>query len=436
MTDQALIDNLVRTASTFPAGSPQRSKILALLKQARPVRMTIKALPGGEWQIEGPLGPTRPLRSKRHLYVEVDRLLKVKKDLIVVGPKGSLGPYSSATGDAGPYAVLDVRGDVLKEGDDPRRLWQSAFMKITTDGTLPTAVAVRDHVIKTAYHSPPEARARLLPLAKRLVDLTAAEGDKWKKMPDGWTDESRKEFWNSLVGDVKHKVTKCIKEMKGKVDDAGAFCAALADRVEGPEWRKHAFISVPEPGDQIVGMEFDGTTPEFWFRSRKQVRLASLSGKHAAIVQSIDSLPQVGDVIRSVEATFDGNVQLTFRSGQTAFIHIDGKEAALLAEIGQGAQTSDQDPNDAFIDAASHIASDEDKMAEMIFDACLEAMSASDIEPTLRSDWPEIPAGNRSASCGCGGNCGGSCSCAQDEVIQFSVDNPDLAGAVLSPLNG
>lgn len=69
-------------------------------------------------------------------------------------------------------------------------------------------------------------------------EVTAAEGDKWLKMPPGWTEESRKKMWASLVGDVKHKVTKCIKKMGGKVDDPGAFCAALADRVEGKEWRE------------------------------------------------------------------------------------------------------------------------------------------------------------------------------------------------------
>jgi hypothetical protein len=67
--------------------------------------------------------------------------------------------------------------------------------------------------------------------------LLAGEGDKWQKMPKGWTSESREKFWKTLTGDVKHKVTKCIKQMDGKVDDAGAFCASLADRVEGTEWR-------------------------------------------------------------------------------------------------------------------------------------------------------------------------------------------------------
>lgn len=60
---------------------------------------------------------------------------------------------------------------------------------------------------------------------------------KWESKPKGWTDESRKKFWNSLTGGVKHKVTKCMKQMEGKVDDPGAFCASLADRVEGKGWR-------------------------------------------------------------------------------------------------------------------------------------------------------------------------------------------------------
>ena len=67
--------------------------------------------------------------------------------------------------------------------------------------------------------------------------------DKWKKMPKGWTSESRKKFWDSLTGDVKHKVTKCIERMDGKVDDPGAFCAALSDRVD-PGWRsRKAFVA-------------------------------------------------------------------------------------------------------------------------------------------------------------------------------------------------
>jgi hypothetical protein len=66
-------------------------------------------------------------------------------------------------------------------------------------------------------------------------------GHKWKgPLPKGWTDASRKKFWDSLTsGAPKHKVTQCIKRMEGKVSDPGAFCASLADRVI-PGWRAEA----------------------------------------------------------------------------------------------------------------------------------------------------------------------------------------------------
>jgi hypothetical protein len=59
----------------------------------------------------------------------------------------------------------------------------------------------------------------------------------WENLPKGWTEDSVKDFWNSLTGDNKHKVTKCISEMEGNVDDPGAFCASLADQVK-PGWRE------------------------------------------------------------------------------------------------------------------------------------------------------------------------------------------------------
>jgi hypothetical protein len=55
---------------------------------------------------------------------------------------------------------------------------------------------------------------------------TAAE---WRTLPTGWTDESRKAFWDSIGGSV----TKCMEKIAGHVDDPGAFCAALKDRIEG-----------------------------------------------------------------------------------------------------------------------------------------------------------------------------------------------------------
>jgi hypothetical protein len=77
---------------------------------------------------------------------------------------------------------------------------------------------------------------------------------KWGKLPKGWTDESVKKFWGSLTGEVKHKVTKCIKKMKDSdIDDPGAFCASLCDKIEGPGWRskKAAKKTFPQARKEI-----------------------------------------------------------------------------------------------------------------------------------------------------------------------------------------
>ena len=68
--------------------------------------------------------------------------------------------------------------------------------------------------------------------------LAKKKGKKWKKLPKGWDTKSRKKYYQSLVGDTEHPVTKCMDKMKGKMDDPGAFCAALKDREEGKDWRK------------------------------------------------------------------------------------------------------------------------------------------------------------------------------------------------------
>ena len=70
---------------------------------------------------------------------------------------------------------------------------------------------------------------------KGLVAESAAleeiEADKWNDLPKGWTQESLKKFWGSLTGDRKHKITACMKKMRGKVDDPGAFCGGLASKI-------------------------------------------------------------------------------------------------------------------------------------------------------------------------------------------------------------
>ena len=63
---------------------------------------------------------------------------------------------------------------------------------------------IRTAFIRLAAENP-DIRGTVVPLTR--------QADKWQSMPKGWTDDSRKKFWETLTGDNKHKVTKCIKEM-------------------------------------------------------------------------------------------------------------------------------------------------------------------------------------------------------------------------------
>lgn len=75
------------------------------------------------------------------------------------------------------------------------------------------------------------------PKYRKMVASMLRSADRWETMPNGWDSKSRDKFWDSLTGQApKHKVTACINKMEGKVDDPGAFCASLADRVD-PGWR-------------------------------------------------------------------------------------------------------------------------------------------------------------------------------------------------------
>jgi uncharacterized protein (DUF2126 family) len=69
-------------------------------------------------------------------------------------------------------------------------------------------------------------------------ELRASRTAAWDKLPKGWTQDSLKKMWGTLTkGSSKHKVTACIKKMDGKVTNPGAFCASLADKIEGKGWR-------------------------------------------------------------------------------------------------------------------------------------------------------------------------------------------------------
>lgn len=75
------------------------------------------------------------------------------------------------------------------------------------------------------------------PSSFRVASRVAKE---WKNLPKGWTQDSVKKFWDSLTSRApKHPVSRCIREMDGKVSNPGAFCGGLADQ-EIPGWREEA----------------------------------------------------------------------------------------------------------------------------------------------------------------------------------------------------
>lgn len=110
-------------------------------------------------------------------------------------------------------------------------------------------MSLRSKLIRLA-HTHPEFRDDLLPLLKSAdqnapgywyglepkkpgITEPALEPKQaaWENLPDGWTQESVQSMWDTMTGDVKHKITKCMEKMDGKVDDTGAFCGSLASQV-------------------------------------------------------------------------------------------------------------------------------------------------------------------------------------------------------------
>jgi hypothetical protein len=137
-----------------------------------------------------------------------------------------------------PQATKRVGDETVILHFKPQALWVETKSKRSSSAPRSMWVDIRD----VAHDSEKWAKEELPKLVKHFADVkmasTSMSAAKWEGMPKGWTDESRKKFWNSLTsGAPKHKVSQCIKKMDGKVTNAGAFCASLADRVIGKEWR-------------------------------------------------------------------------------------------------------------------------------------------------------------------------------------------------------
>jgi len=127
-----------------------------------------------------------------------------------------------AAADYTPRDLKEWTQKIKKAVTELRKNWHSSGLKKASLGT---------HVCEMTGLEPWQVRAVL----DRVRSRTALG---WKDLPRGWTMESVKSYWATLTGDAKHKVTKCMKDMAGKVTDPAAFCASLRDMIEGTTyWR-------------------------------------------------------------------------------------------------------------------------------------------------------------------------------------------------------
>lgn len=152
----------------WQASQPKRAKARKRTS-GRPVAARIRLTDAG-YEVEGPMGATRALPSKRALVVEVDRLLRAKPNLIVIGDQGSLGPNTPAVrGSAPEYAIKNLQGSNVAEGDDPRALWGRKFGLVIGAAPMgnPGPLAIGDRV----------KRSRNSIFAHHLMHKEGAESD-------------------------------------------------------------------------------------------------------------------------------------------------------------------------------------------------------------------------------------------------------------------
>jgi hypothetical protein len=122
------------------------------------------------------------------------------------------------------------------------QMWEQARTHLKQD-IARTMTPTKKALLRLASENPEFGKSLVAELRKEDLGKSATDkqADKWKTKPKGWTDESRKKFWDSLTSAApKHKVSECIKRMnKHMGGNAGPFCASLADRVI-PGWREEA----------------------------------------------------------------------------------------------------------------------------------------------------------------------------------------------------
>ncbi len=62
---------------------------------------------------------------------------------------------------------------------------------------------------------------------------SAHTAEEWKNLPEGWTDNSRRKFWESIGGSL----SKCMAKVEGHVSDPVAFATALKNHIEAIGWK-------------------------------------------------------------------------------------------------------------------------------------------------------------------------------------------------------
>ncbi|MHA1827439.1 MAG: hypothetical protein ACTSX6_02195 [Candidatus Heimdallarchaeaceae archaeon] len=85
-----------------------------------------------------------------------------------------------------------------------------------------------------------------------LQHLLEAEG--WKELPKGWKQSSLKKFSKSLTGKKatqKGFFDKCVKRMKGKLDNPEAFCASIKDERHGSTYWRGKGKSAQQAGKDV-----------------------------------------------------------------------------------------------------------------------------------------------------------------------------------------
>ncbi len=117
-----------------------------------------------------------------------------------------------------------------------------------------------------------------------------------------FADDSQQKMWETLTGDVKHKVTACIAKMEGNVEDAGAICAAMTDKFE-PGWREkpkeHSDFSEDTPDADRERQSFIAAVESLAAASGMDIRAARAKALAALTTGGHTTHMQEGTMTRS-----------------------------------------------------------------------------------------------------------------------------------------